>query len=157
MPVEASSVRGTFAAASVAAVRGALPRGAQSSGQRESDLVSSGDERSKKEKGSGAVSGAAGRPAEVLRESCGLKSVGERALSAYIRIHVVCASRDLLGLVYQESALTARVLRGAACVTSFLTIRDVDVVAEASPHPLLSKIRDRKRATFRRRAAQTVL
>ena len=48
MPVEADSVWGAFIAASVAAICGALSRGAQPPGQRESDFVSSEEGRSKR-------------------------------------------------------------------------------------------------------------
>ncbi len=60
------------AAASVATIYRTLPRGAQPSGQRQSDLVSFAD-GGKKEHGSSAVSRTTGRPAEVLREGSGIK------------------------------------------------------------------------------------
>jgi hypothetical protein len=63
-----------------------LPRGAQPSGQRQSDLVplAAGGH---KEHGSSAVSRTTGRPAEVLREGSGIKVDGKRpwlAVSTYI-------------------------------------------------------------------------
>ena len=83
MPVETDSVWGVFAAASAAAICGALPRGAQPPGQGESDIVSLPN-GGKKERGSGAVSGATGRPAEVLRERGSLKAVATAGSSAHI-------------------------------------------------------------------------
>src|SRR5205809_904658 len=63
------------AAASVAAIYRTLPRGAQPSGQRQSDLVSFAN-GGKKEHGSSAVSRTTGQPAEVLREGSGIKVDG---------------------------------------------------------------------------------
>jgi len=71
MPVEADPGWRIVAAASVAAINRTLPRGAQPSRQRQSDLVSFAD-RGKKEHGSSAVSRTTGRPAEVLREGSGI-------------------------------------------------------------------------------------
>ena len=66
----------------------AEPRGAQPSGQRQSDLVSFAD-AGKKEPGSSSVSRTTGRPAEVLREGSGLKIDGTAddglAYTAYIK------------------------------------------------------------------------
>src|SRR5207253_8559121 len=75
MSVEADPVWRIVAAASVAAIYRTLPRGAQPSGQRQSDLVSFAD-GGKKEHGSSAVSRTTGRPAEVLREGSGIKVDG---------------------------------------------------------------------------------
>src|SRR5207302_1699676 len=75
MSVEADPVWRIVAAASVAAIYRTLPRGAQPSGQRQSDLVSFAD-GGKKEHGSSAVSRTTGRPAEVLRKGSGIKVDG---------------------------------------------------------------------------------
>jgi hypothetical protein len=74
MSVEADPVWRMVAAASVAAIYGTLPRGAQPSGQRQSDFVSfAGGEG---EHRSCAVSRTTGRPAEVLREGSGIRVDG---------------------------------------------------------------------------------
>ena len=65
----------TVAAASVATIYGTLPRGAQPSGQRQSDFVSFAA-GGKGEHGSRAVSRTTGRPAEVLREGSGIRVDG---------------------------------------------------------------------------------
>jgi|ERR1700682_3347386 len=75
MSVEADPGWRIVAAASVAAIYRTLPREAQPSGQRESDLVSFAA-GGKKEHGSSAVSRSTGRPAEVLREGSGIKVDG---------------------------------------------------------------------------------
>src|SRR6266480_876207 len=75
MSVEADPVWRIVAAASVAAISGTLPRGAQPSGQRQSDFVSFAP-RGKGEHGSSAVSRTTGRPAEVLREGSGIRVDG---------------------------------------------------------------------------------
>jgi hypothetical protein len=72
MSVEADPAWRIVAAASVAAIYRPLPRGAQPSGQRQSDLVSFAAGR-KEEHGSSAVSRTAGGPAEVLREGSGVR------------------------------------------------------------------------------------
>src|SRR5216684_429272 len=76
MSVEADPVWRIVAAASVAEIYSTLTRGAQTSGQRQSDLVSftAGD---KKEHGSSAVSRTTGGPAEVLRKGSGIKVDGK--------------------------------------------------------------------------------
>jgi len=87
MSVEADPVWRIVAAASVAAIYRTLPRGAQPSGQRQSDLVSFAD-GGKKEHGSSAVSRTTGRPAEVLREGSGIKvdeTAGRGSQSAHIK------------------------------------------------------------------------
>src|SRR5260221_970344 len=88
MSVEADPVWRICAAASVAAIYRTLPRGAQPSGQRQSDLVSFAAE-GKKEHGSSAVSRTTGRPAEVLREGSGIKVDGTAGqgltISTYIK------------------------------------------------------------------------
>src|SRR6516162_5156657 len=58
-----------------------LSRGAQPSGQRQSDLVSFAD-GGKKGRGSSAVPRTTGRPAEVLREGSGITSMGQRAMGS---------------------------------------------------------------------------
>ena len=73
--VEADPVWRIVAAASVAAIYRTLPRGAQPSGQSQSDLVSFAA-GGKKEHGSSAVSRTTGRPAEVLREGSGIRVGG---------------------------------------------------------------------------------
>ena len=73
--VEADAVWTIVAAASVAAIYRTLPRGAQPSGQRQSDLVSFAA-GGKEEHGSSAVSRTTGGPAEVLREGSGIKVDG---------------------------------------------------------------------------------
>src|SRR5260370_29582034 len=75
MSVEADPVWRIVAAASVAAIYRTLPRGAQPSGQRESDLVSFAA-GGKEENRSSAVSRTTGGPAEVLREGSGIKVEG---------------------------------------------------------------------------------
>src|SRR5436853_7280538 len=89
MSVEADPVWRIVAAASVAAIYRTLPRGAQPSGQRQSDLVSFAD-AGKKEHGSSAVSRTTGRPAEVLREGSGIKVDGtaDDGLGAHIS-HII--------------------------------------------------------------------
>src|SRR5260370_17876808 len=76
------------AAASVAAIYRTLPRGAQPSGQRQSDLVSFAAE-GQEEHRSSAVSRTTGRPAEVLREGSGIKVEGTAGdgltISTYIK------------------------------------------------------------------------
>ena len=59
-------------AGELSAIYRTLPRGAEPSGQRQSDLVSFAD-GGKKEHGSSAVSRTTGRPAEILREGSGIK------------------------------------------------------------------------------------
>src|SRR5438046_2163181 len=82
MSVEADPVWRIVAAASVAAIYRTLPRGAQPSGQRQSDLVSFAD-AGKKEHGSSAVSRTTGRPAEVLRE--GVDGTGVRDIEVGVK------------------------------------------------------------------------
>jgi hypothetical protein len=76
------------AAASVAAIYRTLPRGAQPSGQRQSDLVSFAA-GGKEEHGSSAVSRTTGGPAEVLRGGSGIKVEGTASdgptISTYIK------------------------------------------------------------------------
>src|SRR5262249_1604939 len=88
MPGKAHPIWRVFAAASLAAIYAALPRGAQPSGQRQSDLVSFAD-GGQKEHGSSAVSRTTGRPAEVLREGSGIKVDGTAGdgltMSTYIK------------------------------------------------------------------------
>ena len=73
--VEADPVWRIAAAASVAAIYGTLPRGAQPSRQRQSDFVSFAP-RGRGEHGSSAMSRTTGRPAEVLREGSGIRVDG---------------------------------------------------------------------------------
>jgi hypothetical protein len=73
MSVEVDPVWRIFAAASIAAISRTLPRGAQSPGRRQPDLVSFAA-GSKKQQRSRAVSRTTGRSAEVLREGSGIKS-----------------------------------------------------------------------------------
>ncbi len=75
MSVEADRVWRIVATASVAAIYRTLPRGAQPSGERQSDLVSFAA-RDMREHGSSAVSRTTGRPAEVLREGSGIRVDG---------------------------------------------------------------------------------
>src|SRR6516225_7624786 len=75
MSVEADPGWRIVAAASLAAIHRPLPRRAEPSRQRQSDLVSFADE-GKKERGSSAVPGTTGRPAEVLRAGSGIKVDG---------------------------------------------------------------------------------
>src|SRR5207249_8762785 len=75
MSVEADPVWRIVAAASVAAISGTLPRGAQPSGQRQSDSVSFAA-RGTDEHGNSAVSRTTGRPAEVQREGSGIRVDG---------------------------------------------------------------------------------
>ena len=75
MSVEADPVWRIVAAASIAAISGTLPRGAQPSGQRQSDSVSF-TARGRGENGSSTVSRTTGRPAEVLREGSGIRVDG---------------------------------------------------------------------------------
>jgi hypothetical protein len=75
MFVEADLVWRIVAAASVAAIPRTLPRRAQPSRQRQSDLVSFAA-GGKEEHGSSAVSRTTGRPAEVLREGSGIRVEG---------------------------------------------------------------------------------
>src|SRR5215472_17738666 len=72
MSVEADPGWRIVAAASLAAIFAALPCRAEPSGQGKSHIVSFADE-SKKERGSSAMPGTTGRPAEVLREGSGIK------------------------------------------------------------------------------------
>src|SRR5499425_3053372 len=72
MPGKAHPIWRVFAAASLAAIFAALPRRAEPSGQGKSPIVSFSDE-GKKERGSSAVPGTTGRPAEVLPEGSGIK------------------------------------------------------------------------------------
>jgi hypothetical protein len=81
MPGEADLVWRIFAAASIAAISRTLPRGAQSPGPRQPDLISFAA-GSKKEQRSSAVSRTTGRSAEVLREGSGIESTGPRALGS---------------------------------------------------------------------------
>jgi len=87
MSVEADLVWRIVAAASVAAIYRTLPRGAQPSGRRQSDLVSSTD-RGKTEAGSSAVSRTTGRPAKVLRKGSGIKVEGTAADGLTISIYI---------------------------------------------------------------------
>src|SRR6266436_9845090 len=73
--VEADPVWRIVAAASVATIYRTLPRGAQPSGQRQSDLVSFAAGGTD-EHGSSAVSRTTGGPAEVLREGSGIRVDG---------------------------------------------------------------------------------
>ena len=85
--VEADAVWTIVAAASVAAIYRTLPRGAQPSGQRQSDLVSFAA-GGKKEHGSSAVSRTTGGTAEVLREGSGIKVDGTAALNQHIYSYI---------------------------------------------------------------------
>src|SRR5258707_14376166 len=88
MSVEADPVWRIVAAASVAAIQRTLPRGAQPSGQRQSDLVSFAA-GGKEEHGSSAVSRTTGGPAEVLREGSSIKvdgTAGDGLTTYYLRI-----------------------------------------------------------------------
>jgi hypothetical protein len=88
MSVEADPVWRIVAATSVAAIYGTLPRGAQPSGQRQSDFVSFAA-GGKGEHESSAVSRTTGRPAEVLRERSGIRVDGTAGdgltISTYIK------------------------------------------------------------------------
>src|SRR5260370_27622722 len=88
MSVEADPVWRIVAAASVATIYRTLQRGAEPSGQRQSDSVSFAA-RGKKEHGSSAVSRTIGGPAEVLREGSGIKVEGTAGdgltISTYIK------------------------------------------------------------------------
>src|SRR5260221_6659811 len=91
MSVEADPDWRIFAAASVAAIYRTLRRGAQPSGQRQSDLVSFAA-GGKEEDGSSTVSRTTGGPAEVLREGSSIKVDGTPAdglaISTYIDQHI---------------------------------------------------------------------
>ena len=93
-------------------------------GKAESDIVSLPN-GGKKERGSGVVSGATGRPAEVLRERGGVKVVGTAGSSAHISKDAcnLTQGKDLPSLIYHEPAPEVRFVRGTAGRTSFLTIR----------------------------------
>ena len=86
MSVEADPDWRIFAAASLATIYRTLPRGAQPSGQKQSDLVSFVP-GGKEEHGSSAVSRTTGGPAEVLREGSGMKVDGTAGdgLTTYIK------------------------------------------------------------------------
>src|SRR5258708_31403960 len=86
MSVGADPVGRIFAAAGVAAIYRKLRRGAQPSGERQSDLVSFAA-GGKEEHGSSAVSRTTGGPAEVLREGSGIKGDGTAGdgLTTYIK------------------------------------------------------------------------
>src|SRR5258707_14916005 len=88
MSVEVDPVWRIVAAASVATIHRTLPRGAQPSRPRQSDLVSFAA-GGKEEDGSSAVSRTTGRPAEVLREGSGIKIDGTAdhglTISTYIK------------------------------------------------------------------------
>jgi hypothetical protein len=72
------------------------------------------------------VSGATGRPAEVLREEGGVMVVGTAGWAAHIsRLYQGCEQgKDLPSLIYHEPAPEVRFVRGTAGRTSFLTIRE---------------------------------
>ena len=105
MSVEVDPVWRIFAAASIAAISRTLPRGAQSPGPRQPDLVSFAA-GSKKEQSSSAVSRTTGRSAEVLREGSGIKSTGQRVLvsqSAHIlRIPGMSHRKKTPDLIYHR-------------------------------------------------------
>src|SRR5258707_10763481 len=99
MSVEADPVWKISGAASVAAIYRTLPRGAQPSGQKQSDLVSfvAGD---KEEHGSSAVSRTTGGPAEVLREGSGIKVDGTAGHGLTISTYI----KDTGNLLWQETS-----------------------------------------------------
>ena len=99
MSVEADPVWRIVAAASVAAIYRTLPRGAQPSGQRQSDLVSFAA-GGKEEHGSSAVSRTTGGPAEVLREGSGVKVDGTAGHGLTINIYI----KDAGNLSWQETS-----------------------------------------------------
>jgi putative transposase len=99
MSVEADRVWRIVAAASVAAIYRTLPRGAQPSGQRESDLVSFAA-GGKKEHGNSAVSRTTGGPAEVLREGSGIKVDGTAGHGLTINTYI----KDAGNLSWQETS-----------------------------------------------------
>src|SRR5258706_14991736 len=88
MSVEADPVRRILVAASIAAIYRTLPRGAQPSGQRQSDLVSFAA-GGKEEQGSSAVSRTIGGPAEVLREGSGIKVDGTASQGLTISTYII--------------------------------------------------------------------
>jgi len=102
MSVEADPVWRMVAAAGVAAIYGTLPRGAQPSGQRQSDFVSFAG--GKGEHGRCAVSRTAGRPAEVLRERSGIRIDGTafdgHTISTYIKDARLSLAKDLSGRIH---------------------------------------------------------
>src|ERR1700730_11253098 len=107
MPVKANPVGRVCAAASVAAIYRALPRRAQSSGQRESTIVSFPD-GGKKERGRSSVSRATGWPAEVLRGRQH-RVAGTAGHGVAISTHIKDAwslppGKDLPSLICHESA-----------------------------------------------------
>ena len=89
MSVEADRIWRMVTTASVTAIYGTLPWGAQPSGQRQSDFVSFAG--GKGEHGRCAGSRTAGRPAEVLRERSGIRidgtAFGGHTISTYIHIY----------------------------------------------------------------------
>jgi hypothetical protein len=99
MFVEADLVWRIVAAASVAAISGTLPRGAQPSGQRQSDFVSFAA-RGKGEHGSSAVSRTTGGPAEVLREGSGIKVDGTAGHGPTISTYI----KDAGNLLWQKTS-----------------------------------------------------
>jgi hypothetical protein len=127
MSVETDLVGRIVAATSVAAIYRALPRGAQPSRQRQSDLVSFAD-RGKKEYGSSEVSRTTGRPAEVSREGSGVKVEGTAGdgltirTIIYLRMPGLPLAKGLPGLIYQRAQSNEFLLQ-AVTGTSFLTIR----------------------------------
>jgi len=123
MSVEADPGWRIVTAASVAAIYRTLPRGAQPSGQRQSDLVSFAD-GGKKEHGSSAVSRTTGRPAEVLREGSGSRrDSGRWAHHEHKGCRESPPAKDLPHLIYHRRALSNELLLGALTGTSFFTIR----------------------------------
>src|SRR5258708_40192733 len=99
MSVEADPDWRIFAAASVAAIHRTLPRGAQPSGERQSDLVSfaaGGNEEHR----SSAVSRKTRGPAEVLREGSGIKVDGTAGQGLTISTYI----KDTGNLLWQETS-----------------------------------------------------
>ena len=124
MSVEADPGWRVFAAASLAAIYRTLSRGAQPSGQRQSDLVSFAA-GGKKGHGSSAVSRTTGRPAEVLREASGIK-VGGTGGDGLTRAHIVRMRGISPGKRPSAPDLSStgnELLLRAVTGTSFFTIR----------------------------------
>src|SRR5260221_1643322 len=100
MSVETDPLWRIVPAASVAAIHRTLPRGAQPSGQRESDLVSFAV-GGKEEHGSSAVSRTIGGLAEVLREGSGIKVEGTAGHGLTISTNII---KDTGNLLWQETS-----------------------------------------------------
>jgi Transmembrane Fragile-X-F protein len=101
MSGKAHPIWGVFAAASLAAIFAALPWRAEPAGQGKSNIVFFSDE-GKKQRGSSAVPGTTGRPAEILRARGSIRVTGSQQFQAKGFYMSGCVSLVLAALKLTE-------------------------------------------------------